>query len=112
MSQTESRPDIRWEGESGKRYGYWIHPLDAAFRKIAGNVVIAKQDETGEWVPLFAGQTRNFDEGFGDPESVACARKRGATHVHVHFSSPDERTRTAERDDLIARWNPVCNREP
>ena len=32
-----SEPDIYWIGESGKKYGYWIHPLDAQFRKIAGN---------------------------------------------------------------------------
>jgi len=27
---------------------------------------------------------------------MACARKNGATHVHTHFSSPDEPIRRAE----------------
>jgi hypothetical protein len=109
MSQTESRPDVRWEGESGRRYGYWVHPLDATFRKIAGNIVIAKQDASGRWTPLYVGQTRNFDEGFGDARRIACAGRRGATHVHVHFSSPSESVRTAECDDIVSRWKPVCN---
>lgn len=110
MSQSESRPDVRWEGKSGIRYGYWVHPMDAAFRKIAGNVVLAKRDDAGRWIPLFVGQTRNFDEGIGSREGLACARGHGATHLHVHFSSPSEQVRTAECDDIVARWRPVCNR--
>ena len=37
-----SEPDIYWIGESGKKYGYWIHPLDAQFRKIAGKNLIKR----------------------------------------------------------------------
>lgn len=37
-------PDIYWTGASGKKYGYWIHPVNARFRKIAGNVVFAKKN--------------------------------------------------------------------
>ncbi|MCF8062171.1 MAG: hypothetical protein K9M82_06620 [Deltaproteobacteria bacterium] len=109
MSQTESRPDVRWEGVSGRRYGYWIHPMDATFRKIAGNIILARQDGPERWIPLYVGETRNFDEGFADPGSIDCAARQGATHVHVHFSSPSKNVRTAERDDIVARWRPICN---
>jgi hypothetical protein len=101
-------PDIRWTGESGKRYGYWIHPIEARFRKIAGNVIFAKKAENGEWLPLFIGETRNFDEGFADQEKETCAKRNGATHVHVHFSSPDAHIRKAEQVDLVAKWKPPC----
>ncbi len=103
------QPDIYWTGESGRKYGYWIHPIEAQFRKIAGNIIFARQTETGEWVPLYIGQTRNFDEGLSDQEMEVCAKKNGATHVHAHFSSPDEHVRKAEKADLVAKWKPVCN---
>ena len=45
-----SKPDIYWTGESGTKYGYWVYPIEAQFRKIAGNVIFAKQTEAGEWV--------------------------------------------------------------
>ncbi len=102
-------PDIYWTGESGKKYGYWIHPVNARFRKIAGNVVFARKTAEDEWEPLYIGQTRNFDFGFADEQKENCARKNGATHVHVHFSSPDEPVRNAEKEDLVAKWKPVCN---
>ncbi|MGD2270616.1 MAG: hypothetical protein PVI06_09480 [Desulfobacterales bacterium] len=104
-----SDPNIYWTGASGRKYGYWIHPIDAKFRKIAGNVIFAQQTETDEWVPVYIGETRNFDEGFADPKVVACAKKNGATHAHVHFSSPGDPVRLAEVADLVAHWKPVCN---
>ena len=104
-----SQPDIRWEGESGRRYGYWIHPIDAQFRKIAGNVIFARKTDKGEWTPLYVGETRDFDEGLADPDKEDCARRHGATHAHVHFSSPSWQIRRAEKEDLVARWKPVCN---
>lgn len=109
MSQRVSEPDIRWTGASGRRYGYWIYPIDAHFRKIAGNVVLARQNESGEWEPLYVGDTRDFDEGFADSDKEECARRHGATHVHVHFSSPSWQIRKAESEDIVAAWKPVCN---
>ena len=104
-----SQPHIYWTGESGRKYGYWIHPIDVEFRKIAGNVIFARQTETGEWIPVCIAQTRDFDEGLADREKVACAKENGATHVHAHFSSPDVNAREGEVADLVAKWKPVCN---
>jgi len=103
-----SQPDI-YSGESGRKYGYWIHPIEAQFRKIAGNVIFAKQTDTGEWVPVYIGETRNFDEGLAVHDKEECAKRNGATHVHAHFSSPDEHVRKAEKADLLVKWKPVCN---
>lgn len=105
-----SQPEIYWVGESGKEYGYYVHPLGAQFRKVAGNVIFAKKDESGQWMPVYIGQTRDFDEGLAERQKELCARKHGATHVHVHHSSPGRDVREAEVADLIARWKPVCNR--
>ena len=104
-----SGPDIYWTGESGKKYGYWIHQIEARFRKIAGNFIFALKKETGEWDPVLIGQIDNFDRGFADKGQEACAREKGASHIHVHFSSPSESKRVEEADDLIAKWSPICN---
>ncbi len=104
-----SEPDIYWIGESGRKYGYWIHHMEARFRKVAGNIIFAKQTEAGEWVPVYIGQTRNFDEGLADHDKEVCAQKNGASHVHAHHSSPSEDVREAEKDDLVSKWKPVCN---
>ena len=104
-----NKAEIYWKGESGKSYGYWIHPIDARFRKIAGNVILARKTENTEWEPLYIGQVRNFDVGLAENDKFLCARNNGATHAHVHFSSPDRQIRKSEVSDLIARWNPVCN---
>jgi hypothetical protein len=79
------------------------------FRKIAGNVIFAKQTQIGEWIPVFVGEARNFDEGMADQEMQACEKSNGATDAHVHFNSPDEHYRKVEVDDLVARWKPMCN---
>ena len=73
------------------------------FRKIAGNVILAAQTKDGEWLPVYIGQIRNFDERFAVQDLVDCAKNNGVTHVHTHFSSPDEPIRTREANDLIAR---------
>jgi hypothetical protein len=104
-----SQPEIYWRGQSGRKYGYWIYPITAKFRKIAGNTIFTKQTEEGEWIPLYIGQIRNFDDGLAVPDKAACAQKAGATHVHVHFSSPDRPVRNAEVADLVSRWRPICN---
>ena len=101
-----------WEGAWGKTYRYWIHPLDARFRKIAGNFIFARQTEKGAWEAVFVGEIRNFDEPLVQPSEWACVQQAGATHLHAHFSSPSWERRQAERDDLIARWKPACNDAP
>jgi hypothetical protein len=58
-----SQPDIYWTGQSGRNYGYWIHPIEASFRKIAGNVIFARQSEAGEWEPVYIGQSTSDRPG-------------------------------------------------
>jgi hypothetical protein len=106
-----AEPDIRWSGRSGRNYGYWIYPIDAKFRKIAGNSVFAKKDANGKWIPIYVGQTRNFDAGLADRDGENLAKMSGATHVHVHFSSPDEPRRIKEVKDIVEQWKPECNLE-
>ena len=105
MADTE----ISWEGQSGKEYVYWIHRIVTYFSDEPGNYIYAKEVEPDSWTPLYIGQTSSLEERLADNEKEACARRNGATHVHVHTTRGGAVWRTAEEADLVAKWNPVCN---
>lgn len=98
---------IEWPGKSGRTYTHWIYPIGASFKAEAGNYVYAKSTPQG-WVPCYIGQTNNLQERLGNHEKEPCAKRNGATHVHVHLTAT-EAARLAEEQDMIARWQPACN---
>lgn len=100
--------DIEWKGESGKEYGYWIHPIGTGLSKDPGNYIYAKKAEDGGWVPVYIGQADSLQRP-GDQEVQARAREHGATHVHAHTSRRGQSSRSAEMADLVAKWHPPCN---
>jgi predicted GIY-YIG superfamily endonuclease len=102
-------PDIYWEGESGAKYGYWIHPIETDFKDAPGNYIYAKETEPHRWRPVYIGQTSSLKDRLADHEKEMCAKDNGATHIHAHTASDDESKRLAEEADLIGKWNPVCN---
>jgi hypothetical protein len=104
-----STPEIYWEGKSGQKYGYWIHPVGTEFDDAPGNYVYAEEASPGRWSPRYIGETSSLKNRLADHEKEECATRHGATHVHAHTSSKSESVRKAEESDLIAKWQPVCN---
>ena len=102
-------PDINWQGQSGRTYGYWIYPLGTNFKDEPGNYIYAKQTEPNRWRPVYIGQTVSLRDRLADHEKEACAKRNGATHIHVHLTTGGEAARRAEESDLIAKWQPACN---
>ncbi|MBI2828939.1 MAG: hypothetical protein HYX77_06695 [Acidobacteria bacterium] len=100
--------EIYWEGQSGKEYQYWIHWIGTYFTNEPGNFIYAKEVEPGSWTPLYIGQTSSLERRLADDEKEACAKRNGATHVHVHTNRGGVARQSAEKADLIAKWNPVC----
>ncbi|MBI2962799.1 MAG: hypothetical protein HYY35_03530 [Deltaproteobacteria bacterium] len=105
MADTE----IYWDGQSGKEYPYWIHRIGTYFDDEPGNYIYAKEVEPGSWVALYIGHTPSLQDHLADAEKEACAKRNGATHVHVHTTPGGESRQAAEAADLIARWQPACN---
>ncbi|MBI3049769.1 MAG: hypothetical protein HYY76_15800 [Acidobacteria bacterium] len=101
--------EIYWEGQSGKEYLYWIHRIGTFFNNDPGNYIYAKEVEPGSWVALYIGHTASLQNQLADPEKDACAKRNGATHVHVHTTRAGEARRAAEQADLVAKWEPACN---
>lgn len=102
---------INWDGESGKEYLYYIHPVGTNFVDEPGNYIFTKEVSPGRFRPLYIGETSSLrDRPLGPGhEKWPCATRNGVTHIHAHTSSSSKLARVAEEIDLINRWNPVCN---
>ena len=97
-----------WEGLSGKSYKYYIHPI-CSFKAAPGNYIFASKSFSGEWIPIYIGQTSDLSERFDNHHKATCIIDHGATHIHVHVSSDDENVRREEEQDLIDLYQPPCN---
>ena len=95
-------------GNQMHKYKYWIYPMGTSFKEEPGNYIFAKQTP-GSWSPCYMGQTKNLNERLENHEKEACAKRHGATHIHVHLTAGGEAVRKAEEKDLIIRWKSPCN---
>ena len=100
---------INWEGKSGKKYRYWIHPIGASFEKVPGNYVFAKKTTPNIYTPIYIGETGDLSERFDNHHKMPCIEKNGATHITEHTSSTSTTVRRAEELDLKHFFYPVCN---
>lgn len=101
--------EIDWEGQSGKKYRYWIYPIGQSFKSVPGNYIFAKETSPNTWRPIYIGQTSDLSERFDNHHAMPCVRQNGGTHIHVHQNGAGEQARRAEEADLIAHWKPDCN---
>ena len=74
-----SKRTIEWPGASGKRYKYWILPINAVLKDAPGNYIYAKETESRKWSPLYIGQTTSLRQRLTSHEKEASAIRRGAT---------------------------------
>lgn len=102
---------IMWPGISGKQYKYWIHPINTSFKDEPGNYIFAKKTSSGEWTPIYIGETGSLKDRLSNHNKMSCISRYGGTHIHAHTSSSDERVRRVEESDLLGKWNPPCNKE-
>jgi len=102
---------IMWAGASGKEYKYWIYPIGTPFEDSPGNYIFAKETAPHRWSALYIGETHSLKDRLSNHEKMPCVKRYGGTHVHVHKASAEEKTRRAEESDLLAKWDPPCNKE-
>jgi hypothetical protein len=104
-----SERTIFWTGKSGKKYKHWIYPIEACFKKLAGNYLFARETRPGHWVPIYVGESDSLGERLPNHERLKEAIRLGASHVHAHLNSGSMIARMLEEFDLIQRWNPPLN---
>ena len=101
---------ITWRGKSGHEYKYTILRVGTAFDAVPGNYLFAEETSPGLFMPIYIGQSSNLSEGFEAHYAMPCIKRNRATYIHVHLNSGDEQARHKEETDLIAYWDPPCNR--
>lgn len=106
---------IKWQGKSGKSYEYRIYPMGTTFKAEPGNYVFAKETKPKTWAAIYVGESSNLDErvgsGLDNHEKLPCAKREGATHVHVKLTSGGVAARRAEEEDIREAHDPPCNKE-
>ena len=101
---------IIWRGASGKKYTYWISPIDSSFKDEPGNYIFAKETSPGLWNPIYIGETESLKDRLPNHEKLPCVNRYGGTHVHTHTTSGGEQVRKAEEADLLTKYDPPCNK--
>ena len=102
---------ILWTGASGKQYEYWISPMSMPFVDEPGNYIFVKETSPNSWIPIYIGETDSLKNRLADHEKLLCVRRNGGTHIHAHTTSGSQQVRKEEEADLLAKWDPPCNKE-
>lgn len=102
-------------GKSREIYGFTAFPLAAGLRG-AGVYIFVRPPAATEasspsyWTPLYVGGTDSLDECNGRRNAMfAEARRRGATHVLLHYCDRGEDARRHIEADLVAALAPELN---
>ena len=99
----------QWNGVSGRGYWYLVFPIDQVFQDEPGTYIFATETQQDQFRAEYIGETGNLGERLANHEKKDCAKRHGATQVHVHTAEGGEAVRKAEEADLIARNDPPCN---
>jgi len=102
---------IMWPGASGKEYKYWIAPIDSSFKDEPGNYIFAKETSPGQWTPIYIGETVSLRDSLSNHDKLPCVKRHGGTRIHTHTAAGRQAVRRAEESDLLAKWDPPCNKE-
>ena len=102
---------INWPGQSGAEYTYWIYSIETNFSEVPGNYIFAKETSPSKWSPIYIGQTKNLGDRLSGHEKEGCAKRNGASHIHVHKTDEGEAARKKEEKDLIICWKTPCNEQ-
>lgn len=109
QGESQMSRTVNFTGRSGKTYQYWIYPVWPSLKNEPGNYALAI-DNGSTIKPVYFGQTNSLANRVNENhERWLCAKRNGANCVCAHTSG-DEDTRCAEETDLVANYDPACNR--
>jgi excinuclease UvrABC nuclease subunit len=98
-----------WTGHSGRTYTFYVYPRGTKFDPGQPGLYIHTKPTPQGWVPVYIGQSKDINDRLTDKYKRASVDREGATHVHVSVFTGGEQVRLGVEEDLIARWQPVCN---
>ena len=98
-----------WHGAKGGPYEYHVFEVHTLFNTMPANFIYVAKTPEGDWKPIYVGETSDMSAHLlGTHDKQDCIERHGATHIHVHMSSPSGLARKMEQLDLIARHMPPC----
>ena len=104
-------PEVKWTGKSGREYTYWLYKIGTSFSAVPANYIFCEETTENKLRSIYIGQTGDLSERFDNHHRMPCIKREGATHICTHKSSSEEDVRMTEEADLIANYDPPCNRE-
>jgi len=102
--QPRTQARHKWEGQSGERYTYDVHPWPLRLSPGPGNFIFANSLGSGHWRPVQIGECADLAT-LADQERLRSSVGRHVpSHVHVHVNFNPAAVRRREVSDLAARW--------
>ncbi len=101
----------KWPGKSGRSYTYNICKLPPDFNALPGNYIFVKKIGRTKWLhPIYIGESTDLSKPFDQHQAMPCIQEYAVTHIYAHANFGGLADRQVEEQDLIALWNPPCNR--
>lgn len=102
----------RFSGQSGRKYDFYIHPIDQAFKNIAAVYAVTRRYKNNRGGVshdiLYVGETCDLSTRLATHPKRDCFIRRMANCICTHIDF-DEESRLAKKDDLIQQHHPNCN---
>jgi len=97
------------------QYPFWINKIGLTYKNEAGIYAFASPSPNGGWYIHYVGETSNLDDRIGNGlkthHRLACAQRRGATHILVRaFTVNDDQRRQLEAR-FRTHYDPPCNKQ-
>lgn len=102
---------VTWTGKSGRTYDFTLYPIGTTFKAVAAVYIFTKETSNRRWAPIYIGETSDLSQRFDNHHAMPCIKRNGATHICVYTEGmSDLRRRKAVEADLLANYDPPCNR--
>jgi hypothetical protein len=102
-----------FSGKSGRRYDFYVYPIDQPFEPIGAVYVITRRYKNKRGGVnhdvLYVGETHNLSGMLENHPKRDFFIRLNANCIGTHIDH-DHNSRAAKRDDLIQWLDPACNR--
>lgn len=99
---------VVWTSRTGQTLRFQVCRFEGAWLEVPGVYLFCRRDSSGQYQPVYVGQTECFRTRFANHHKWPAASRAGAAFVLACRVS-DSRLRLALERELIARFNPELN---
>lgn len=108
MSTQDGGIPVTLYGASGASYAFKAYPKHFSWNAVAGNYAILRQ--VGGGTVVYVGETANLSDRMACHHRQPCFDRNAWTHLAFRGEGSTAQ-RLAIESDLMAKYQPTCNRE-